>query len=169
MLLASPRSYEALLGDGFPHYVSILAIAGALSLLVVYRPSALVVGAAIACGAAASFSIANGLLVWPIGIAVLACRARSNDGPRAVALPLAAWGLAGAATIAFYFRGYVDPGNHPPPGFVFQHPLQALAYLLALLGSSLAPWQLAAVVVGTAVIAAGGWCLVRGARDWCRV
>ena len=165
LLLVSPRSYEALLGDGFPHYLSILAMTGALHLLVVRRPSAPLVGAAIACGLAASFSIANGLLVWPIGAVVLVCRGRADAAPRAVALPLAAWILAGAATIAFYFRGYVDPGNHPPPGFVFEHPLQALAYLLALLGSSLAPWQVGAVLVGSAIIVGGAWCLLRAVSD----
>jgi hypothetical protein len=48
---------------------------------------------------------------------------------------------------------------------VFQHPLQALGYLLSLLGSNLAPWQVAAFVVGAAVIVAGAWCLLRAARD----
>src|SRR5215204_4341341 len=119
MLLVSPRSYEALLGDGFPHYLSILVFTGVLYLLVEHRLSAPVLAAAIACGVVASFSIANGLLAWPIGAAVLVCRGRSDAAPRVVAVPLVAWGLAGAVTIAFYFHGYVDPGNHPPPGFVF--------------------------------------------------
>lgn len=164
-LLVSPRSYEALLGDGFPHYLSILALVAAIALLVNGRGWS-TLAAAVTCGIIASFSISNGLLIWPLGIAILASTLRGPADQRARPAKIAVWTAIGTATIALYFNGYVDPGNHSPPGFVVEHPLRAASHLLAVSGSSLAPYSYAAVAVGAVVLALQGWCLAGVGRDW---
>ena len=163
-LLASPRSYEALLGDGFPHYCSILGYIGALYLLIYRTGPAAFAGAAL-CGLIATFSISNGLLIWPLGVVILLSRMRT-DGLRAV--PAVVWGTIGAATIAIYFRGYVDPGNHSGPDYVVQEPAKSLAHFLVTNGSSLAPHIRSALAVGFVVVALDAWCLLRVFDDWWR-
>jgi hypothetical protein len=164
-LLFSPRSYEALLGDGFPHYLSILSLASAVALLVHGRRWG-TLAAAIVCGLIASFSISNGLLVWPLGVAILASTLRGPVETRARSAMIAVWTIVGAAAIATYFYDYVDPGNHTPPGFVLQHPLRAVAHLLAVSGSSLAPHPFGSVAAGVLVLTLQAWCLLWVWRDW---
>jgi hypothetical protein len=167
-LLASPRSYDALLGDGFPHYLSIIAFAGALCTLAFARPSARALAGAIACGLVASFSISNGLLVWPIGLLLLLCDARV-DPPRGVTWPRALiWTAAGAITIAAYFHGYKDPGNHSSPWFLFEHPSLALGHFLAVNGSSLAPDLHGALIFGAIVLLLDALLLCFVLDDWWR-
>jgi len=163
-LLASPRSYEALLGDGFPHYCSILGYIGALYLLV-YRRGPLALAGAVLCGLVASFSISNGLLIWPLGVVILASQIRSERRPATLAI---AWAAVGIAVIAAYFRGYVDPGNHSGPGYILEEPVKSLAHFLVVNGSSLAPNLRPALVVGGLIVALDAWCLIRVLDDWWR-
>lgn len=167
-LLASPRSYDALLGDGFPHYLSIIGFAGALCTLAFARPSGRALAGAIACGVMASFSISNGLLVWPIGLLVLLADARV-DPPRGFTWRRAAiWGAAGAITIAAYFYHYQDPGNHSSPWFLIQHPALALGHFLAVNGSSLAPDLHGAFVIGAILLVLDALFLALVLDDWWR-
>jgi hypothetical protein len=167
-LLASQRSYDALLGDGFPHYLSIIGFAGALCTLAFARPSAGALAGAIACGLLASFSISNGLLVWPIGLLILLCDARV-DPPRGFTWTRAAvWGAAGAITIAAYFHGYRDPGNHSSPRFLLEHPSIGLEHFLAVNGSSLAPDLHGALVFGAIILLLDLVFLVLVLDDWWR-
>jgi len=155
-LLTSPRSYEAFLGDGFPHYLSIIGLVGALVLLVLGRPTVGPLLGAIACGLLSTFSLSNGLLVWPIGLLILLCQMRplNADPPRERGWWRAAvWALVGALTIAGYFYGYKDPGNHTPPSFVLAHPGPALAHYFAANGGGLAPYPTDAPVFGAIVLA----------------
>ncbi len=167
-LLASPRSYDALLGDGFPHYLSIIAFAGALCALAFSRPSARALAAAIAYGLVASFSISNGLLVWPIGLLLLLADARV-DPPRGFTWRRALiWGAAGAITITAYFHGYKDPGNHSSPRFLLEHPSIALRHFLAVNGSSLAPDLHGALAAGAIVLLLDAVFLGLVLDDWWR-
>lgn len=94
--------------------------------------SMMVLAAAIVCAAVSTFSMANGLFVWPILLlAVLDRRA----GPLAVAVVAA----TGAAITAFYLRGYVSVGAHTPLSAALYSPLDAAGYFLAYLGAVIAP------------------------------
>ena len=163
-LLASPRSYEALLGDGFPHYCSILGYIGALYLLV-YRRGPLALAGAVLCGLVASFSISNGLLIWPLGVVILASQMRTE---RASITPAIAWAAIGAAVMAAYFHGYVDPGNHSGPEYILAEPGKSLAHFLVVNGSSLAPNLRIAIVTGALIVTLDAWCLLRVLDDWWR-
>jgi hypothetical protein len=63
---------------------------------------------AIGCGFCATFSCANGLLVWPLGIfLLLSARALSGmDIRRAMLAPLAAWLAVSGIVVSFYFSTY---------------------------------------------------------------
>lgn len=151
-LFVSPRSYEALLGDGFPHYLSILFLIAALGILAFQRPTWPAFAGAISCGLVTSFSMSNGLLVWPFGLALLLAnlRLRTRDAmlwPRAIV-----WTIVGAITYAFYFHGYVDPGNHSSPRYILEHPTIAVRHFLTLNGSVLAPAPQSAEVFGAVLL-----------------
>jgi len=164
-LLASPRSYDALLGDGFPHYLSILGIVGALGTLVFAPLSPARLAGAIAFGLLASFSLSNGLLIWPVGVLVLLADTRVS-GTRRSWRYAAVWGAAGVATIVGYFIGYKDPGNHSSPWLVVQHPTIAITHYLYGNGSSLAPEPHSALVFGAIVLVLAIACLLLVAADW---
>jgi hypothetical protein len=167
-LLLSPRSYEALMGDGFPHYLSIIGFAGALSQLLFGRSTARALAAAIACGLLASFSISNGLLIWPLGLVILLCDARV-DPPRAFSWRrVAVWGAVGAATMAFYFYGYQDQANHSSPRYLLEHPSIGVTHYLTVNGSSLAPDPLPALVFGAIVVLLDIAILLAVLDDWWR-
>jgi hypothetical protein len=194
-LLLSPRSYEALMGDGFPHYLSILGFAGALSLLTGDRRrlkaeaarardaeapraraswlptaggSSLTLLGAIACGLLASFSISNGLLIWPIGLLILLCETRVAPPRPFTRRRAAIWGAVGAATIAAYFYGYQDQANHSSPRYLLEHPSIALAHFLTVNGSSLAPDAHAALVWGAIIVVLDAAILLVVLDDWWR-
>ena len=133
-----------------------------------------------ACLAAvATFSSANGAVCWLVlPPAILAARseARASAGRW---LPL--WGACLALCLALYVYGYRTPAGHPAPTEPLARPLDAVVYLLALLGGPLAlgPRPLAvAVSVGACTLAAYIFCcayvlrfrsdaaLVRGAGAW---
>jgi hypothetical protein len=151
-LLLSVRQYEILLvGDGLLTYLSLIFFVASIALLAFGRDSIGALAGAVFCGLLTSFSQSNGLLVWPIGFLLLLADARSRPDRRPV-LRLATWTVCGIATIGGYFHGYQDPGNHPVPGFVLQHPAPALAHILAVGGGSLSPEMRGAVAAGALLL-----------------
>ena len=167
LLLVSPRSYDALLGDGFPHYLSILFLIAALRILAFGRPTWTALAGAIGCGLVTSFSMTNGLLVWPFGLVLMLADLRTTP-PRGSVSRSLVWALAGAATFAFYFHGYKDPGNHTSPWLIIQHPTIALRHFLALNGSVLAPEVQSAEVFGTVMLVLDAGLLFAVLSDWWR-
>ena len=86
-------------------------------------------GVAAGLGVLASFSMGNGLLVWPVGAAMLLLQRRW------VALGL--WLLIGGLSGYFYFLGYpVQQGNAEGFTYVMQHPFQTLAGFIILVGNA---------------------------------
>jgi hypothetical protein len=88
------------------------------------------------CGVAASLSLLNGLLVWPLGLLLLLAWGEGR-------WRTAAWILAGAATFAVFFHGW-----EPPQGLAAMHPgfkdvPQIGLYALSLLGAPLAAGSIA--------------------------
>ena len=79
-----------------------------------------------------TFSMANGLLVWPLlAIAVLQRRA---GWPA-----FAAVAVVGSAATAFYLHGYAPVGGHTPVTAALHRPLDAISYFFAYLGALVAP------------------------------
>jgi hypothetical protein len=114
-------------------FLNVLA-AGA-SLLLLARPARRWRDLALAAGCAvvATYSYSNGLLVWPLGLALLAAHTwppERRDGLRA-----AAWLGAGAITLASFFYRYTWTSQAPPPAELFGSPGRYLIYSLTYIGA----------------------------------
>jgi hypothetical protein len=87
-------------------------------------------GLAIALGVLATFSMGNGLLLWPAGVVMLLIQRRW--------LAVSVWLAVGAVSIWGYFLGYpVQQGNTEGFTYVLAHPGQTLAGFLIFAGSVL--------------------------------
>lgn len=141
-------------GASIDHFQVILLAAGALALAAGGTRAALLGGALLAT--LATFTLAHGLAVWPVGALALAHRRRWRD--------LALWSLLGLAAAAVFFA---DFRLNPDQSFARLSPagaLQVLHYWLALLGASpamkgtaAAPW------FGALLLGLLAWLAARGA------
>lgn len=145
-------------------FLSLLAALGCLLLLSSGRLSPARLSAALCCGIAATFSFANGILLWPLGFVIL-CLRMGLSGLEEARLKWPApalWGSVGAAIVAAYLWGYKGPAYHPALGSSAENPGVTLLYFLAYLGSPLATYsKVLAVCLGGTVLAAWLWCTVR--------
>lgn len=83
---------------------------------------------ALGVGALATFSMGNGILLWPAGVAMLVVRRRWSW--------VGIWSVFGAICIWLYFRNYpVQQGNSEGFAYVLEHPLQTLAGFFIFAGS----------------------------------
>jgi len=167
LMALSPRSYEALMGFGFPHYLEILFFVAALRLLVFDR-GWIPLASAVLCGEGATFSLANGLWVWPVGLLVILSQLRTADARRATWARVAVWMVSSAATIGAYFHDYLPTGNHPDASFFAQHPLLALEHFLVLNGTVFAATVPAALMLGALALVLYVWIAALAIRDWLR-
>jgi hypothetical protein len=128
-LFCNLAQYENMLfGLQMCHYFTVAGLVWALVCLA--RGDRLGVGLAAACALVATLSILNGLLVWPLGLFVLAARRE----PPAWRI---AWAATGAAAFGLYFLGFAAPG------FAALHPTlrdlpRVALYTLRLVGAPLA-------------------------------
>jgi len=90
--------------------------------------------AALGSGTVASFTIAQGLLVWPVGVLQLVISPVEKSTKKAM---IVVWGLIGLGVWVAYFVDYVKPEDHPTLFYVFEHPLVGAQYFVTLLGGSL--------------------------------
>jgi hypothetical protein len=167
LMALSPRSYEALMGFGFPHYLEILFYVAALRLLV-FGDGWISLTAAVLCGEGATFSVANGLWIWPFGLAALLARLRTGHARSSTLLQAAVWSAASAVTIVAYFHGFLPTGNHPDPGFFIKRPLTGLEHFLALNGTVFAATVPLAIAFGAIVFGLYVWVCGLVIRDWWR-
>lgn len=94
------------------------------------RPAWWWFGLAIGLGVLATFSMGNGLLLWPAGAAMLLLQRRW--------LASGIWLAVGAVSVWGYFLGYpVQQGNTEGFAYVLAHPGQTLAGFLIFAGSVL--------------------------------
>ena len=85
--------------------------------------------AAALLGIVATYSFANGVLLWPIGLAILFAVTR---GRKERWLAIAVWVLVGLTTLGLYLWRYQHPSGHPPLGLVFEMPLTYAGYVLQI-------------------------------------
>lgn len=121
------------------------AMLGGIAALCARKPSWGSFAAAIALGAVASYSFANGLLYWFAALPALALPAGLSREKRLLRLLL--WILAAGLVIQSYLIGYHKPGVSPDLATVLRDPLAYLGYFLLYLGSPISaffatpPWH----------------------------
>lgn len=118
--------------------------------------------AAVALGIIATFSFANGLAYWPIGLIVGAESVRPLLAGNPKSAPLCSpsktrwgyivlWVIVSCAVTILYFQGYKTPSHHPSPMLVLEHPLAYVKYVLVYLGSPIINYSVTGAAVAGAV------------------
>ncbi|MBC8152405.1 MAG: hypothetical protein H7Z72_05795 [Bacteroidetes bacterium] len=110
-------------------YLAIIMLAFGALYLVANNTNRSFAGAAV-LGVFSTFSMGNGLLLWPAGVAMLLCQRQWAR--------LGIWVVVGAGAVYGYFYGYpVQQGNAEGFAFVTAHPVQTLWGFLIYAGSLL--------------------------------
>ncbi|HEX8208042.1 MAG TPA: hypothetical protein VF587_18400 [Solirubrobacteraceae bacterium] len=120
-----------------------------------------------AAGVVATFSLGQGLLVWPVGLVILLLRRR----------PWRAWTALGVTVYALYFADWDNPPESGDKTSAFELPGRTLEFVLAYvgrpLGNSAATGRAVAVVLvvafavaAYAVLRRGDEALLRRASVW---
>jgi hypothetical protein len=153
-------------GSSIDHFLVVLLAVAALGAL--SAPGRMRLTLAVGAAVLATFTLAHGLVVWPVGAALLWL----TDRRRAAAI----WSAAAAVTGALFFLGFQFNPGHRLPGPAEW--LQVGRYWLALAGSSpaldhapLAPWLGALFVAAAAAVlrrgATGRETFAAAALVWC--
>lgn len=135
-LVFSLRQYENMLW-GFQIAFAFAQMFSVLTFLFLYfsgRNRKVAFVAALMSGAVASFSAAQGLLVWPVGLLQLLI---SPLGRVAKGTMAGVWSLSGAGIWFVYFRDLQTAGQGPSPFEVFFRPAASIEFFMTALGSSL--------------------------------
>lgn len=92
---------------------------------------------AIVSGVISTFSMGNGMLVWPIGFIMILWTRQSQTGElRRLYLKMCyVWCLICIASILAYFVGYHSSLGSYPMEYSVQHPLSSLAYFVKSIGN----------------------------------
>jgi hypothetical protein len=129
------------IGFQLQYFLNVATVLCTVLLLSRSAQSVLPLLAAVPVAAISSFTTANGLLLWPIGLLLILFARRG----RQKLLPMILWIFAGLLCVAGFFTGYQLPAGHPSPLAIIDHPLAGLLYLLDFLGAPLIKdWRLAA-------------------------
>jgi hypothetical protein len=156
-LLFQLQHYENLLwpGASIDHFQVVVLAAGAVVALARGTRRALMVAGLL--GLLASFTLAHGLMIWPVGVLVLAAERRWRQ--------LGLWLGFSAAAAAVFFQGFGFNPAHQVGDVSLAGLGRKLHYWLALLGAPLAlgvAWL--APFLGFGLLALLGRRVVRGAR-----
>jgi hypothetical protein len=131
--------------------VTTLSLA-ALALLARAQVSTVEVALASLLGVIATWTFANGVAVFPVGLVVLWCVGRAQP------VRVAVLGGVGAVAIGLYVHNYHPIVGHPPATYVLHHPIDGVLYGLAFLGSPLGLFKgVLAAVLGALGLVALGW------------
>jgi hypothetical protein len=136
-LMFSPRQFENMLW-GFQIGFAIVRASAVLTFYFLWllgskRLHTIAFLAALVSATVASFSSAQGLLVWPAGLIQLFISPLERPPKK---LLVGIWILIGVGEWILYFIGYTQPDQFSL-AFAFKHPIAAADYSLTLLGSSL--------------------------------
>ena len=113
-------------------FLNLLAVAGGIVLLANDTFRWWKFAAAALLGIVATYSFANGILLWPIGLLLLLL-VPTGAGKRKAAT--AGWILIGTLTLGAYFYHYQKPENHPPLSLIFKIPAEYAVYVFKYLGT----------------------------------
>ena len=136
-------------------FLSLNAVVGAVLLLSPERLSVIRGVAALLLAWIATWSFANGLLIWPIGLVLLSLGTGYSQTWKGGLLLI--WMLNGLIASLTYLHGFSVPGYHPPLSAALSDPIGVIYYALTYLGQPIAPFStpLAALLGGAGVLCWG--------------
>jgi len=118
-------------------FLNLLAVIAGIFFLSARNLSLWHLGMAVACGLAANYSYAVGLIYWPIGLVLIAFMAGEKPGRKIVYLFL--WTLMGALAITVFFVNFTKPEDQALLTLVSKWPWRYFQYVFAYLGAPLLP------------------------------
>lgn len=118
-------------------FLNVLCVTGAIAFLCRIPLQWRTLSAAALLGFVATYSFGNGLLIWPIGLALVAAAPATGPPRRRL---LVAWVLISAAAIWSYLAGFRG-GAAPPLETILARPIAYLRYVATFLGSPLASFS----------------------------
>ena len=143
-------------------FLNLLAVVGGIVLLAgePFRWSQFTAAALL--GIVATFSFANGVLFWPIGLVILLF---VTTGARQRIAAITGWGLLSVLTVGACFYHYQKPEAHPSLGLIFKMPVEYASFVFKYIGGFCAQYVGGsndadgdfALVFGLAAIGALGW------------
>ena len=137
ILIFSPAQYESWLwGIQIVVFIPILCLTTGISVWYSNLRIAWKVIFVVALSTVSTFSYANGLLCWfllPLTAVILG----QWDILKGRVKLIVFWGIACVSNLTLYFWNYIKPTHHPSLFKSLFHPLKALNYFFAFLGSSL--------------------------------
>ena len=151
------RQHENLLwGYQFAFFLMMFAVLASLVLLNADRKIGWKFFAAIAAGIVATFSLANGLLIWPVGLLALIAQrflpddqaSKSGWWPRA-----GIWTIAGLFFGISYIRGYSPHAQSPGTSFLLENPAITIRSALAFFGFLVSSRVDFAILAGALIVA----------------
>lgn len=134
-------------------FLCILALLGGILMLTLPGLNGIRMASSIIFGVIATFSFANGLLFWPLGLVFLLFAAEFELKRKKYAFA-GLWAVVSVMIYYSYFFDYVVHPDQPSYLLVFQRPLEYLIYVLKFIGSPIMHFSpRGAVVTGLVGIA----------------
>ncbi len=116
-------------------FMNVLAVVITLAGLTWQRNTTAGLVLAMVAAVVATYSFANGILLWPIGVLLLVLQRRERR--LEFRREIIGWSMLSVMVIVSYLYGYHTPSYHPPLLEALSQPLQCILYLLAYLGQPL--------------------------------
>jgi hypothetical protein len=101
----------------------------------------LIFGAALVSAVIASYSMGDGLLLWPIGLGILVAYRETKQS-------ISVWIAAALGTISIYYYHYKTPANSSPPTLFLHQRLEFIRYVFSYLGSAITSYPPGAEGIG---------------------
>lgn len=101
--------------------------------------------AAFAGAIVATFSLGSGILVWPLGLGILALYRQPKE-------KFLWWGAGFVLAAGAYYRSYHKPAGSPPTNLFLHQPANFVKYVAAYMGRPVSGNQTVAILIGTILI-----------------
>jgi hypothetical protein len=133
-LFSGAQTFNYLWGIQFIVYVPFACLVWSAAIAVGPRSDTVVFTAATLLALAATYSYANGMILWPLTAILLLSTRGIGRGRRWLWV---LWATVGVATVTTYFAGYVHPRGHPDFAAALRAPMDAVTAFLAFFGNAL--------------------------------
>lgn len=111
-----------------------------------YKRGWLLLTGAIITAVIATFSLGSGILIWPVGFAILLLYRQSKK-------PIGIWIIAALVSAAAYYHNYHKPAGDPSTTLFLHQRLNFIRYILSYFGRPVSDQQDVAMLMGAILLA----------------